>query len=124
MGLKQSEFTKTLAKLTADGTPFVVATVVKTEGGSLGKPGFKAVLSATGDLICGSLGGACPESAITAIAKETIQSEVPKAVKVYLESVEDSVAASVKGRKEDEIHVETNCGGIMTIFVEPYLPKT
>jgi xanthine dehydrogenase accessory factor len=120
--LKQSEFTKTLARLTADGTPFVVATVVKTEGGSLGKPGFKAVISAKGDVICGSLGGVCPESAITGVAKETMQSGVPKTVKVYLESTEDSVAAAVKSRKEDEIHVETNCGGTMTIFVEPYLP--
>jgi xanthine dehydrogenase accessory factor len=120
--LNQSEFTKTLAKLTTDGTPFVVATVVKTEGGSLGKPGFKAVISATGDVVCGSLGGVCPESAITAVAKETMQSGVPKTVKVHLENAEDSVAAVVKGRKEDEIHVETNCGGIMTIFVEPYLP--
>ena len=119
--MKQSEFTKTLATLTAEGIPFVVATVVKTEGGSLGKPGFKAVISARGDIICGSLGGTCPESAITGIAKETIQSGVPKTVKVYLESVEDSVAAVVKGRKEDEIYVETNCGGAMTIFVEPYL---
>ena len=121
--LNQSEFTKTLARLTAEGTPFAVATVVKTEGGSLGKPGFKAVISVMGDLVCGSLGGVCPESAIAVIAKEVMQSGVPKTVKVHLESVEDSMRAVLKGRKEDEIHVETNCGGTMTIFVEPYLPQ-
>jgi xanthine dehydrogenase accessory factor len=120
--LKQAEFTSVLAKLTADGIPFAVATVVKTEGSSLGKPGFKVVISEKGEVLHGSLGGVCPESAVTDIARETMKSGVPKTVKVYLESVEESVAAVVKGRKEDEIHVETNCGGIMTIFVEPYLP--
>ena len=120
--MRQTEFASTLAKLTAEGSPFAVATVVKTEGSSLGKAGFKAVISEKGDVVCGSLGGVCPESAITDIAKETMQSGLPKTVKVFLESVEDSVGAVVKGRTEDEIHVETNCGGVMTIFVEPYMP--
>ena len=120
--MKQAEFAGALAKLTADGTPFAVATVVKTEGSSLGKPGFKVVISETGEVLHGSLGGVCPESAVTDIARETMKSGVPRTVKVYLESVEESVAAVVKGRKEDETHVETNCGGMMVIFVEPYLP--
>ena len=120
--LKPTEFASTLARLTSEGSPFAVATVVKTEGSSLGKPGFKAVISAKGDVVCGSLGGVCPESAITDVARETMQSGSPKTVKVYLEKVEDSVAAVVRGRKDDEIHVEVNCGGVMTIFVEPYLP--
>ena len=120
--LKQAEFTGALERLTSEGTPFAVATVVKTEGSSLGKPGFKVVISEKGEVLYGSLGGVCPESAITDAARETMKSGVPKTVKVHLESVENSVNAMVKGRKEDEIYVETNCGGIMTIFVEPYLP--
>jgi len=44
-------------------------------------------------------------------------------VKVFLESVEDSVGAVLKSQNEDEIHVETNCGGVMEIYIEPYLPQ-
>jgi xanthine dehydrogenase accessory factor len=45
-----------------------------------------------------------------------------KTVKVYLENVEDSVGAVLKSQSDDEIHIETNCGGAMEIYVEPYLP--
>ncbi len=111
-----------MSSLTASGTPFAVATVVNTEGSSLGKPGFKVLISDKGDVLLGSLGGSCPESAITDVAKETMKTGVPKTIKVFLESTENAVQAMVKGRNEDEIHVETNCGGMMVIYVEPYLP--
>jgi len=105
------------------GIPFAVATVVKIEGSSLGKPGFKILVSNEGEVLCGSLGGVCPESAIAATARITMRTGRPKVVKVFLESVEDSVGAVLKSQTEDEIHVETNCGGAMEIYIEPYLPQ-
>jgi xanthine dehydrogenase accessory factor len=33
------------------------------------------------------------------------------------------VEGVVKSQSEDEIHVETNCGGMMEVYVEPYLPE-
>ena len=121
--MKQKEFTEVMASLTSRGEPFAVATVVKTEGSSIGKPGFKVIISGAGEVVCGTLGGACPESAIVAAAKMTMRTRNPKTVKVFLEGVEDSVGAVLKGVSEDEIHVETNCGGVMEIYVEPYLPQ-
>ncbi|MDV3244719.1 MAG: XdhC family protein [Nitrososphaerales archaeon] len=100
-----------------------MATVVKTEGSSLGKPGFKVIISKEGEVLYGSLGGVCPEAAIVATAKKTMTTGQPKSVKVYLEDVESSVEGVVKSQNEDEIHVETNCGGTMEIYVEPYLPQ-
>ena len=47
----------------------------------------------------------------------------PRIVKVFLESTADSVGAILKSQSDDEIHVETNCGGTMEIYVEPYLPQ-
>jgi xanthine dehydrogenase accessory factor len=44
-------------------------------------------------------------------------------VKVFLEGVENSVGAVLKSQSEDEVHVETNCGGKMDIYIEPYLPQ-
>jgi xanthine dehydrogenase accessory factor len=99
-----------------------VATVVKTEGSSLGKPGFKVVMSRGGEVLYGTLGGACPESAIVDSAKKTIRTGSTRTIKVFLENVEDSVGAVLKSQNDDEIHVETNCGGTMEIYIEPYLP--
>lgn len=121
--MKQAEFARMLDSLTSRAAPFAVATVVKTEGSSLGKAGFKVIISSSGEVLYGSLGGVCPESAIAAVAKQTIQTGTPKVVKVFLENVENSVGAVLKGQREDEIHVETNCGGSMDIYVEPYLPQ-
>lgn len=120
--MKQAEFAKVMGDLVTKGEPFAVATVVKTEGPSIGKPGFKVIVSNTGEVLYGTLGGACPDSAIVPSARRTIRTGAPRTVKVYLESVEDSVGAVLKSQSEDEIHVETNCGGVMELYLEPYLP--
>jgi xanthine dehydrogenase accessory factor len=121
--MAQAEFAKTMDSLLNKAEPFVVATVVKTEGSSLGKPGFKAIISGAGELLYGSLGGVCPESAIAGTAERALRTGTPKMIKVFLEGVEDSVGAVLKSQSEEEIHVETNCGGTMEIYVEPYLPQ-
>ena len=123
MGLKHTEFARLISSLVGRREPFALATVVKTEGSSLGKPGFKIMVSKEGEVLYGSLGGVCPESALIATAKKTIATGVPRTVKVYLEDVESAVAGVVKSQTDDEIHVETNCGGTMEIYVEPYLPQ-
>jgi len=121
--MKQAEFAKMIDSLASQGAPFAVATVVSIEGSSLGKPGFKLVISGAGEVLYGTLGGVCPESAIVASAKMTMRTGVPKMVKVFLEGVENSVGAVLKSQSEDEVHVETNCGGKMDIYIEPYLPQ-
>ena len=121
--MKQAEFAKMMDSLASRGVPFAVATVVRTEGSSLGKPGFKVIISAEGEVLSGTLGGVCPESAITAAARMTMRTGNPKMIKVYLEGVENSLGAVLKSQTEDEVHVETNCGGKMEIYVEPYLPQ-
>jgi len=121
--MKQAEFAKMIDSLASKGAPFAVATVVSIEGSSLGKPGFKVVISGAGEVLYGTLGGVCPESAIVTAAKMTMRTGAPKMVKVFLEGVENSVGAVLKSQSEDEVHVETNCGGKMDIYIEPYLPQ-
>jgi len=121
--MKQAEFAKMLDAMAGKGVPFAVATVVKTEGSSLGKPGFKIIISGAGEVVYGTLGGVCPESAVAALGKKAIMAGSPRTVKVYLEKVEDSVGAVLKSQSENEIHVETNCGGSLEIYLEPYLPQ-
>jgi xanthine dehydrogenase accessory factor len=121
--MKNTEFARLMDSLTSRREPFALATVVKTEGSTIGKPGFKVMISKDGGILYGSLGGVCPESALVATAKKTLASGQPKNVKIYLEDVESAVEGVVKSQSEDEIHVETNCGGMMEVYVEPYLPQ-
>ena len=121
--MKNSEFARLMNSLSNRREPFALATVVKTEGSTIGKPGFKVMISKDGGILYGSLGGVCPESALVATAKKTLASGQPKNVKIYLEDVESAVEGVVKSQSEDEIHVETNCGGMMEVYVEPYLPQ-
>lgn len=121
--MKNSEFARLMNSLTSRREPFALATVVKTEGSTIGKPGFKVMISKDGEILYGSLGGVCPESALVASAKKTIANGQPKNVKIYLEDVESAVEGVVKSQNEDEIHVETNCGGMMEVYIEPYMPQ-
>ncbi len=121
--MRQKELARVLSVLTERREPFALATVVRVEGSSLGKPGFKAVISQDGETVYGSLGGSCPESAIVNAAHTALRTGNPKVIKVYLESVEKSVDATIRSQTEDEVHVETNCGGMMEVYIEPYLPQ-
>lgn len=100
--------------------PFVVATIVRTFGSTLGKPGFRILVSKEGQVLHGTLGGACPEGPIVSVAIEALAEGRPRLIRVYLEGTESSIKASIE-RVEDEVHVETECGGGMDIYVEPYI---
>jgi xanthine dehydrogenase accessory factor len=120
--MKQAEFARTMNDLVLKGASFAVATVVKAEGTSLAKPGLKVIFSSDGEVLCGSLGGALPESAITDAARQTMRKGIPKLFKVFFDSAGITAGASAKGKSEDEIHVKTNSHGGLEIYIEPYLP--
>lgn len=122
--MDQLDFAKAVGEIAAKREPFAVATVVRTVGSSLGKPGFKMIVSKDGRIIYGTLGGVCPEGPIVNIALETMKTGSPRMIKVHLEDVESAVTGTISRQSEDEIHVETNCGGTMEVYVEPYLPAS
>ncbi len=99
-----------------------MASVVKTEGSTIGKPGFKTVITKEGQIVFGTLGGGCPDGPIVQVALQTMQTGVPRVVRVHLVDVTQAVEGTVTSEDPDEIYVETNCGGTMEIYVEPYLP--
>jgi xanthine dehydrogenase accessory factor len=121
--MQDLKFPEVMGELASKGKPFAVATVVKTVGSTLAKQGFKVVIDEKGDVVYGTLGGACPEGAIVDVALDSIKKKKPRLVKVFLEDVGRAVAAAVKTEDPDEIHVETNCGGNMEIFVDPYTTR-
>lgn len=120
--MKQRDFTRFVDQLAERGEPFVVATVVRIQGSSLGKPGFKAVVSRDGRIVFGTVGGVCPESAIATMALDALKTGRARVVKVHLEDARSALAGTLRSPGPDEVYVETNCGGTMEIYVEPYLP--
>ncbi len=117
-----ARYVRTLSELATKREPFAVAAVVKTEGSTLGKPGFKTVISQEGEIVYGTLGGGCPDGPIVQVALQTMKTGVPRVVRVHLVDVTKAVEGTVTSDNPDEIFVETNCGGTMDIYVEPYLP--
>ena len=100
-----------------------IATVTKTIGSTLAKPGFKMVITEDGDIAYGTLGGGCPEGPIVRVGLDVIKSQFPRVVKVFLEDAKTALGKISVSDDGDEIHVETNCGGNMEILVEAYTPR-
>src|SRR5208283_2171611 len=118
---KTRDLTRFMHDLVERREPFVLATVVRIHGSSIGKPGFKAVVSKEGRIVHGTVGGVCPESAIATMALEALHTGKAKVVKVYLEDARGALDGTLKNKNPDEIYVEVNCGGMMEIYVDPYL---
>ena len=60
-------------KLRAEGTPFAVATVVRTLASTAAKPGMKALVLGNGDFADGWLGGGCVTAAVKKAAITAIK---------------------------------------------------
>ncbi len=120
--MEPSAFVRTLSDLATRREPFAVASVVRTEGSTLGKPGFKVVISKDGEIVHGTLGGGCPDGPIVQVGLQTMETGTPRVVRVHLVDVTQAVRGTVAAESPDDIYVETNCGGTMEIYVEPYLP--
>ncbi len=100
-----------------------IATITKTIGSTLGKPGFKMIITENGEIVYGTLGGGCPEGPIVRVGLDVIKAQFPRVVKVFLEDAKTALGKISVSGDGDEIHVETNCGGNMEILVEPYAPR-
>jgi xanthine dehydrogenase accessory factor len=124
-GMNDVEFLESVSSLTAKGKQFALATVVKTEGSTLAKPGFKVVIDDEGNVVSGTLGGGCPEEPIVELALEAIKRKTPKLVRVHLVDAGKSLSEACATTKsdQDELYVETNCGGNMEIFIDPYTKR-
>ena len=80
------------------------------------------MISREGRIVFGTIGGVCPESAVAAMSQEAIRTGRARVVTVHLEDARSAVDGTLKNPSPDEVYVETNCGGTMEIYVEPYLP--
>ena len=120
--MQASHYSKHLATLVARREPFAVATVTRTEGSTLAKPGFKILITPKGEIAAGTLGGGCPEGPIVEAALDAIRKGEPRVLRIHLVDTEKSVAETVRATDPNEIWVQTNCGGVLDVYVEPMIP--
>ena len=115
------DYISELEHLKNEKSTFVVASVVRSEGSALAKPGFRVIVK-DAQVIYGSLGGACPESVIIDEAHKTLITGEPKTIRIHLETAKDGLQAMISKESENDIYVETFCGGTIDVFLEPYKP--
>jgi xanthine dehydrogenase accessory factor len=89
--------------------PFALATVIRIEGSASAKPGAKAIIDKNGKTLMGWVGGGCAESAVCQQALASLEDEQTRIVPIDLD--------------DEVLGVGMPCGGMMEVYVEPYLPK-
>jgi xanthine dehydrogenase accessory factor len=121
--VRSHEFSEKVQELAGRHRPFAMATVVRTEGSTLAKRGFKILISHDGTIVGGTFGGGCPEGPIVAVAEEAMRDGESRLVRVHLVDAKEALAGMVRNPSPEEIYVETNCGGTLEVHVEPMLPS-
>ncbi len=104
------------ARLRAQGKPFALATVVRSEAHTSAKPGAKAVVEPDGT-IHGWVGGGCAQPAVTKMAKQSLEDGEARLIRV----------SPTKGETLEEgiIDFGMTChsGGTLDIFIDPVIPR-
>lgn len=108
-------FLEKTSDLLSRGDRFAVATVVRCESPTSGKPGDKAIILADGKM-WGWIGGGCAQPVVVAEAKKAFQDGKPRLVRIS-PSEEQPVEGVV------DYPMTCHSGGAMDIYIEPVLPK-
>lgn len=109
------EFLKKSAELIARGESFVTATVVRCEAPSSGKPGDKAIILPSGELV-GWIGGGCAQPVVVKEALKSLVDRRPRLVRI---------SPSADSSEEGIVDYTMTChsGGALDIYIEPILPR-
>lgn len=113
-------FLEKINELLAGGEPFVVATVVRCEPPTSGKPGDKAIILPDGR-IRGWIGGGCAQPVVIAEARKALSDGKPRLIRISPSATASEAGSGDKG----VVDYPMTCysGGAMDIYVEPVLPK-
>ncbi len=109
------EFMEKSAELLARGERFAVATVVRCQAPSSGKPGDKGIILADGSL-WGWIGGGCAQPAVVKEGLKALADGRPRLVRI---------SPSVGDASEGVVDYSMTChsGGELDIYIEPVLPR-
>ena len=95
--------------------PYAIATVVKAESPSSGKPGDKAVVSVDGEIF-GWIGGGCAQPVITKAVTDALVDGKPLIVRISPSTGETVTEIGVR-----DVHMACHSGGSLELLVEPRL---
>jgi xanthine dehydrogenase accessory factor len=112
------EILELAARLSAEGTPFALATVVWSRAPSSGKPSSTALITADGTLR-GWLGGACAEPVVLREALRALQEGTPRLL--FLGTPDELAAHAREGVLTVPIACQSE--GALEVYVEPVLPS-
>lgn len=109
------EFLKKSAELIAHGESFATATVVRCQAPSSGKPGDKAIILPSGEIL-GWIGGGCAQPVVVKEALKSLADRRPRLVRI---------SPSADGSEEGIVDYTMTChsGGALDIYIEPILPS-
>ena len=109
--------TRRAQELAAEGSPFVVATVVRVQRPASVEPGNVGLVHADGT-IDGFIGGICAQHSIRLHALEAIEAGTPLLLRILPEGPEEII------REEGAVTVTNPClsGGAIEVFLDPVLP--
>ena len=104
------------SQLEAERTPYAVATVVRCKAPTAAKPGYKALITAAGD-IYGWIGGGCAQPAVIKTARQALRDGLPQLIRV---------SPNEGAHTEDDlVDFKSACysGGSLDIFIVPVLSQ-
>ena len=101
------------SQLLDEGCPYVVATIVRCERPTSGKPGNTAIVTSDG-VMHGWIGGSCTQSEVVRHALEALEAAKPRLL----------ACGALGERPGDLVHVPMSCssGGKVEIHINPVLP--
>ncbi|HYX52462.1 MAG TPA: XdhC family protein [Candidatus Limnocylindrales bacterium] len=108
------EFMEKSTELLARGERFAVATVVRCQAPSSGKPGDKGIILADGSL-WGWIGGGCAQPAVVKEGLKALADGRPRLVRI-------SPSAGDAGEGVVDYSMTCHSGGELDIYIEPVLP--
>ena len=107
-------------KKAGPGAVYALATVVRTQNATSAKPGAKAVITTSGDLI-GWVGSSCVQGAVRKAGQQVLKSGTAKLIRI---KPREEVAAS---HDDDGVELyKSGCAskGTSDIFIEAVVPRT
>src|SRR5579862_653835 len=117
----KGELVQRVARLTANRTPFVIATVVGSRRPTSVRPGDTAVVLADGT-IEGFVGGSCAEASVRLHSLRALETGEPVLLRIV--PGDPATSPDPAGPFTDAVVEHNPClsGGALEIFLEPQLP--
>ncbi len=114
-----------LQRLRLAGSPYVLATVVRTVAVTAAKAGAKAIIEADGRMAGGWIGGGCARGAVLRAARQALADGKPRLISIQPEDVLRDLGVAGGEAREGVTYAVNMCPsqGTMDIFIEPNLPR-